>query len=187
MRFGAQVPHRRDESACWLRGLAVKAFDPGEFRGALGRFATGVTIVTTRDGGGRAYGVTANSYNSVSLDPPLVLWSLARNSRSFEAFRQCEAFAVHILGTHQQELATRFASRNETDKFAGLDVRDGHGGAPLFDDCAARFECAAHDCFDGGDHVIFLGRVVAFEARDKEPLIFHEGRFRSFAATGADA
>jgi 3-hydroxy-9,10-secoandrosta-1,3,5(10)-triene-9,17-dione monooxygenase reductase component len=151
-------------------------FDSVAFRRALGRFATGVTIVTTVDAEGQQYGVTANSYNSVSLDPPLVLWSLARSSRSIEAFESSGAFAIHILSADQEELAMRFASSAE-DKFAGLDVHEGHGGVPLFDDCAAHFECETQERFDGGDHVIFLGRVVHFARGDHQPLVFHDGKF----------
>jgi flavin reductase (DIM6/NTAB) family NADH-FMN oxidoreductase RutF len=154
----------------------VKTIEPSEFRNALGRFATGVTVITTIDEAGRRYGVTANSYNSVSLDPPLVLWSLANSSRSMEAFAACTAFAVHILGAHQEELAMRFASRGD-DKFADLETRDGYGGVPLFDDCVAHFECVTENRFEGGDHQIFLGRVVHFEAGEHEPLLFHRGRF----------
>lgn len=155
----------------------MKQFDPAEFRSALGRFATGVTIITTVDGQGRRYGVTANSYNSVSLDPPLVLWSLAKTSRSLDAFMACEAFAIHILSAAQEELAMRFASRGDADKFAGLHVREGHGGVPLFDECAAHLECLTENRFEAGDHIIFLGRVVNFERCDSDPLIFHDGRF----------
>lgn len=154
----------------------MTAIDSAEFRNALGRFATGVTIVTTADEAGRRFGVTANRYNSVSLDPPLVLWSLAKASRSMDAFRECTVFAVHILGAHQEELARRFASRGH-DKFAELDTHEGYGGAPLFDDCVAHFECVTENRFEGGDHVIFLGRVVNFETCDHEPLLFHRGGF----------
>lgn len=154
----------------------MKIIEPSEFRNALGRFATGVTVVTTVDEAGCRFGVTANSYNSVSLDPPLVLWSLANSSRSMAAFAGCEVFAVHILGAHQEDLAMRFASRGE-DKFAELNTREGFGGVPLFDDCVAHFECVTQNRFEGGDHQIFLGRVVNFEAGDREPLLFHRGRF----------
>lgn len=157
----------------------MTAIDSAEFRNALGRFATGVTIVTTADTAGRRYGVTANSYNSVSLDPPLVLWSLARASGSMAAFQAADAFAVHILGMHQEDLARHFAARSE-DRFAGLDTRTGHGGVPLFDDCVAHFECVTENRFEGGDHTIFLGRVVRFEACDHEPLLFHRGGFTGF-------
>lgn len=135
-----------------------------------------MTVITTVDGEGRRYGVTANSYNSVSLDPPLILWSLSKGSRSMEAFENCSAFAVHILGAHQEDLARRFAARGE-DKFAELDTRGGFGGVPLFDDCVAHFECTTENRFEGGDHLIFLGRVIHFEAGDHEPLLFHRGGF----------
>ncbi|MEO9132521.1 MAG: flavin reductase family protein [Sphingomonas sp.] len=151
-------------------------FDPREFRNALGRFATGVTVVTTVDDAGKYYGVTANSYNSVSLDPPLILWSLATRAGSFPAFERAEAFAVHVLGSAQEDLAMRFATRSE-DKFAGLDTIEGYRGVPLLTHCAAHFECVTEERFQGGDHLIFLGRVVRFEQCDHDPLIFHQGRF----------
>ena len=157
-------------------GPTMSDFDAKEFRSALGRFATGVTIVTTVDSAGERYGVTANSYNSVSLDPPLVLWSLAKTSRSAAAFENCEAFAVHILGAHQEALAMRFAS-SSPDKFADLDVHAGLGGVPLFEQCAAHFECTLENRFEGGDHVIFLGRVMHFARGDAAPLLFHDGKF----------
>lgn len=154
----------------------MNTVDPRELRNALGCFATGVTVITTVGKDRAHYGVTANSYNSVSLDPPLILWSLAKSSRSMKAFADCESFAVHILGAHQEALALRFASRSP-DKFAGLEVRKGLRGVPLFGDCAARLECLTESRIEGGDHVIFIGRVVSFERRDQDPLIFHSGRF----------
>jgi 3-hydroxy-9,10-secoandrosta-1,3,5(10)-triene-9,17-dione monooxygenase reductase component len=154
----------------------MKTFDPRQLRDALGRFATGVTVITTVDEHGKKYGVTANSYNSVSLDPPLILWSLAKSSRSMDAFGRCESFVVHILGAHQEALAMRFASRGE-DKFAGLEMSEGLGGAPRMRDCVALLECRTESQVEGGDHVIFIGRVVSFEYCDHEPLLFHSGRF----------
>ena len=150
--------------------------DLRQFRNALGHFATGVTIVTARDPKGAPVGVTANSYNSVSLDPPLVLWSLAKSSRSIDAFQQAGMFAIHILTQEQQDLATRFASRGE-DKFAGLNLGLGYGDSPLLPDCAAHFECKMTYQYEGGDHVIFVGEVMNFETSDKAPLLFHQGRF----------
>lgn len=154
--------------------------DPRQFRDALGAFATGVTIITTRDAAGQPIGVTANSYNSVSLDPPLILWSLARTSRSFDAFMQAESFAVHVLCEAQEDLAMRFASRGE-DKFAGLAVDNEHGGAPLLPGCSTRLECTTHARHDGGDHVIFVGEVKRFDSIRQEPLLFHHGRFARLA------
>lgn len=145
-----------------------------QFRQALGSFATGVTIVTTSDG--QPIGVTANSFNSVSLDPPLVLWSLARTSGSMDAFRTSGHFAVHILGVHQEDLSGRFA-RPGTDKFDGIDWREGVAGSPVLKDYSALFECRTVECYDGGDHVIFVGQVENFERRDVAPLLFHAGRY----------
>ena len=154
----------------------MSLFDSSDFRDALGRFATGVTIVTTRDAHGQPVGLTVSSYNSVSLDPPLVLWSLDKSARSMAAFEQAEGFAIHILAADQQELASRFASKLE-NRFNGLQLTEGHGGLPLISDCAAHFECRTCHRYEGGDHTIFVGEVVNFEKRDKAPLLFHQGRF----------
>ncbi|NBB50410.1 hypothetical protein GVN24_19225 [Rhizobium sp. CRIBSB] len=152
------------------------AIDPLALRQALGAFATGVTIVTTRDPEGRPVGLTANSFNSVSLSPPLVLWSLALNSQNLNAFRQAPTWVVHILGAGQEALSSRFASRG-TDKFAGLEFQDGPGGAPLLDGCAARFVCQSTFEYEGGDHAIFVGRVIDLVLSPTAPLIFHAGRY----------
>lgn len=157
------------------------SFDPREYRNALGSFATGVTIVTTRDESGQPVGVTANSYNSVSLEPPLILWSLARTSRSFDAFQRASHFAIHVLTGDQEDLAIRFASRGE-EKFAGLDIGEGVGGTPLLENCATRLQCRAVARHDGGDHVIFIGQVERFDSGSGEPLLFHQGRFGRIAA-----
>ncbi len=149
-------------------------FDPHSFRDALGQFATGVTIVTARAADGHPVGVTANSFNSVSMDPPLVLWSLARASRSMKVFEQAETFAVHILASDQDALSNRFASR-DVDKFAGIDYGD--EGAPLLENCTARFLCRTRNQYDGGDHVIFVGEVIEYDHADKPPLLFHGGDY----------
>jgi 3-hydroxy-9,10-secoandrosta-1,3,5(10)-triene-9,17-dione monooxygenase reductase component len=154
------------------------------FRSALGAFATGVTIVTTNDGE-RDVGLTANSFNSVSLDPPLVLWSLARTSASLGAFQKAGHFAVNILATDQQELSNRFA-RPGTDKFADLELERGAGGVPLLVGCCARFQCRLTFEYEGGDHVIFVGEVVKFDHSPREPLLFHSGRY-AFAAPPSEA
>lgn len=151
-------------------------FDPREFRGALGSFATGVTVVTSRAEDGTPVGLTANSFNSVSLDPPLVLWSLARNARSLPVFESATHWAVHVLAADQEPLSNRFASRGE-DKFSGLDVETGAGGVPLLRGCAARFQCKTAFQYDGGDHIIFVGEVVAFDRGNAAPLVFHGGRY----------
>lgn len=151
--------------------------DPRALRAALGQFATGVTVVTTFDAEGRPVGVTANSFNSVSLDPPLVLWSLARKAQSLPAFQEAGQFAVHILGLDQRSMSDRFARSGE-DKFAGVSYERSAEGVPLFEGCAARFLCRTAYQYEGGDHVIFVGEVVGFESGDSDPLLFHGGRYR---------
>lgn len=152
------------------------AFDPMEFRKALGAFATGVTIITTRAADGSPLGLTVNSFNSVSLDPPLVLWSLANSSLSLDAFRNAEYWAVHVLATDQEELSGRFARRGE-DKFKGLELDTGAGGIPLLKGCAARFQCRTASQYQGGDHLIFIGEVLSFDRDETAPLVFHGGRY----------
>jgi 3-hydroxy-9,10-secoandrosta-1,3,5(10)-triene-9,17-dione monooxygenase reductase component len=151
-------------------------FNARDFRDALGGFATGVTIVTTCDVDGSPVGVTVSSYNSVSLEPPLVLWSLARTARSMLAFKQAKAFTIHVLSRDQQDLAKRFASSG-ADKFADLEYGRAHGDVPLLAGCATHFECEAAYQYDGGDHVIFVGRVMRFQRRECAPLLFHRGQF----------
>ena len=151
-------------------------FDPQAFRSALGSFVTGVTIVTTRDESGRPIGLTANSFNSVSLDPPMVLWSLSLHSGSLPVFREAKSWAVHVLAADQQAMSDRFAQPGQ-DKFDGLEAADGPEGAPLIEGYAARFGCRARFEYEGGDHAIFLGEVVDFERRDAEQLIYHSGNY----------
>jgi 3-hydroxy-9,10-secoandrosta-1,3,5(10)-triene-9,17-dione monooxygenase reductase component len=150
--------------------------DARRFRSALGAFATGVTIVTTRDAQGRDVGLTANSFNSVSLEPPMVLWSLAKNARSLPAFLAATHFAVHVLAVDQEELSLRFAARG-AEKFAGLDLERIAAGVPLLRGCSARFQCRTAFRHEGGDHVIFVGAVESFDHSDRPPLVFHGGRY----------
>lgn len=148
-----------------------------QFRDALGMFATGVTIVTTRAPDGLPIGLTANSFNSVSLDPPLVLWSLSQAAASLPAFRAGSHYAIHVLATDQRELAERFAARG-ADRWSGLESQPGAGGVPLIPGCAATFECFNRSRYDEGDHVIFVGEVERCSWRpDASPLLFHGGRF----------
>src|SRR5271163_1464688 len=157
-------------------GCDMSPFDPREFRRALGAFTTGVTIVTARALDGTPVGVTANSFNSVSLDPPMVLWSLARSSRSLAAFQSADHWVVHILAADQEALSNRFAKSGE-DKFAGLATEIGAGTAPLLKDCACRLQCKTAFMSEGGDHVIFVGEVIAFDSRDVACLVFHGGKY----------
>jgi flavin reductase (DIM6/NTAB) family NADH-FMN oxidoreductase RutF len=158
------------------RALAP-SFSVPEFRAALGMFATGVTIVTGRDADGLRIGLTANSFNSVSLDPPLVLWSLARAAGSMPAFTRGSHYAINILAADQRELAERF-SRKAIDRFEGVAYHEGAGGAPILEGAAAVFECFNRSRYAEGDHVIFVGEVERCERRPgAQPLIFHGGRY----------
>ncbi len=153
------------------------SFSPREFRGALGMFATGVTIVTTLSAEGAPVGLTANSFNSVSLDPPLVLWSLSRAAASLPAFEAGSHYAINVLAADQKALAERFASK-ATDRWQGVQATPGAGGAPLIAGAAATFECFNRSRYNEGDHVIFVGEVERCAWRDDAtPLLYHGGRF----------
>ena len=159
-----------------LRAVAP-SFSARDFRAALGMFATGVTIVTARGADGAPVGLTANSFNSVSLAPPLVLWSLARSAGSMPAFRAGSHYAINVLAKDQKALAERFALRG-ADRWAGVKFIEGAGGAPLLEGCAATFECFNRSRYEEGDHVIFVGEVERCTHRaDAQPLIFHGGRY----------
>ncbi len=151
-------------------------FSPQAFRRALGNFATGVTIVTARSPEGEKVGVTASSFNSLSMDPPLVLWSSMKDAKSCAIFESASHFAVNILASDQMDMSNHFARRQE-DKFAGIDWEEGIGGAPIFDNCAGRFQCETYDKLDGGDHWIFVGKVIAFDDFGRSPLCFHQGSY----------
>ena len=153
------------------------AFSQHEFRAALGMFATGVTIVTARNAAGGLVGLTANSFNSVSLAPPLVLWSLSRQAGSMAAFSTGSHYAINILSADQKLLADRFALRG-ADRFADVVFTEGAGGAPLLQGAAATFECFNRSRYEEGDHVIFVGEVERCTHRDgASPLLFHGGRY----------
>lgn len=152
------------------------AFDTLSFRDALGHFATGVTIITAMGRDGTPVGVTVNSFNSASLDPPLVLWSLNRSSGTLPVFSEAGSFVVHILSAEQIELSNRFA-RPADDKFDGIEFGEGLGGAPLLAGCAARFECRTMYQYEGGDHIIFVGEVQRFDQSGGATLLFHKGRY----------
>ena len=151
-------------------------FDLKDFRRALGNFATGVTIITTRAPDGSNIGVTASSFNSLSMNPPLVLWSSIKESPSCKIFETASHFAVNILASDQVDMSNHFA-RQQEDKFEGIEWEAGIGGVPLFPNCAGRFQCESYDKLNGGDHWIFLGRVLAFDDYDRAPLCFHQGSY----------
>ena len=151
------------------------ALDARAFRRCAGQFATGVTIVTALVDG-QPVGVTANSFSSLSMDPPLVLWSIGRSSRSFEAFQAATSFAINILSAGQIDLSQRFSSTLE-DKFAGMDWQDGSVGAPVLPGVLAVLECDAETRFEGGDHVILVGRVRNYRRHPGAALVYAQGRY----------
>jgi flavin reductase (DIM6/NTAB) family NADH-FMN oxidoreductase RutF len=153
------------------------SFSAQEFRAALGMFATGVTIVTARTADGQVVGLTANSFNSVSLTPPLVLWSLSRAAASMAVFSAGSHYAINVLAADQKALAERFATRG-ADRWNGVTFDTGAGGAPLLHGAAATFECFNRSRYEEGDHVIFVGEVERCAHRTgASPLLFHGGRY----------
>ena len=150
--------------------------DLGEFRRALSCFATGVAVATTLDDSGERIGMTISSFSSVSMEPPLVLWSIAYDAQGYDAFIDAEYFAVNVLAKGQDELSERFATRG-VDKFEGLDCREGLHGSPILPEYAACFECRTEHRYEGGDHKIIVGRVLWFDERESEPLIRYRSRF----------
>ena len=154
----------------------LEALDPRSLRQVLGAFVTGVTVITTLDPSGQPVGLTANSFSSVSLEPPLVLWSQSLSAPSYPIFRDAERFAISILAEDQVEISNRFAGRVK-DKFEGVAVRAGLGGVPLVEGAAAYVECLRELSYPGGDHAVFLGRVVRIERRERRPLVFGSGRY----------
>ena len=154
-------------------------FDSRHFRSTLGMFATGVTIVTARSPSGGLVGLTANSFNSVSLSPPLVLWSLSRQAGSMEVFATGVRYAIHVLAADQQALAERFATRG-IDRWAGVAHHPGLDGTPLIEGAAATFECFSRSQYPEGDHVIFVGEVERCSHRaGVRPLLYHGGHFHT--------
>jgi 3-hydroxy-9,10-secoandrosta-1,3,5(10)-triene-9,17-dione monooxygenase reductase component len=161
-----------------LPELEPSELGPDEMRLALGRFVTGVTIVTCRSAEGVAVGLTANSFNALSLDPPLVLWSLRRESPSIGAFTQATHFTVNVLAEGQIDLSRRFA-RPSAAKFEAGDWRDGHGGAPMLAGCVAVFECRRRSHHEAGDHILFIGEVERIAGTAAAPLVYHAGHYRA--------
>jgi flavin reductase (DIM6/NTAB) family NADH-FMN oxidoreductase RutF len=155
------------------------AIDPRDFRNALGTFATGVTIITAVTPDGKPYGLTCNSFASVSLNPPLVLWSLGMFSNGLSVFQNASHFTVNVLGASQQDLSNRFSKSSE-DKFAGVEWTPGLGKAPILANCVATFQCRAANRYYGGDHIIFLGAVEAYAYNRQEPLLFARGGYGRF-------
>ncbi|MDO6564221.1 flavin reductase [Amphritea sp. 1_MG-2023] len=152
-------------------------FDPKDFRRALSQFPTGVTVITTLDAEGKPVGVTASSFNSVSMEPALILWSIDKGAHSLSAFENAKHFAVNILGSDQVATSNNFASRGE-DKFANVAYTAGLGGAPMLEDYAAQLECKTWAVYEGGDHLILVGEVIHYRFNDViEPLVFARGHY----------
>jgi flavin reductase (DIM6/NTAB) family NADH-FMN oxidoreductase RutF len=174
--FSYIQPSMAIPSAAPATADALPVIEPRALRGVLGRFATGVTIVTCLDAAGTPIGLTANSFNALSLDPPLILWSLRQASPSLPAFREARHFVINILAESQVELSRRFASP-VTDKFAEGLWNPGLGGAPVLAGAAAVLECERSVQHEAGDHVLFIGRVLRLADLATPPLLFHGGHY----------
>jgi 3-hydroxy-9,10-secoandrosta-1,3,5(10)-triene-9,17-dione monooxygenase reductase component len=159
-----------------IRAVQAKANPAAELRKALGQFATGVTVVTTRAADGSPVGITVNSFSSVSLDPPLVLWCLGFSSAHFDVFRLAEQQLINVLAADQLEIAQRFATRG-ADRFAGMHWSPTDTGLPRLHGCTAWFECGVRSRYEEGDHLILVCRVESFEVIRAKPLIFHDSRY----------
>lgn len=151
-------------------------FNQRDFREALAGFATGVTIVTAVDKDGQKIGMTASSFNSVSMDPPLILWSVTKTALSAHGFRDAEKFCVHILSAQQVETSNKFAAAG-TDKFAGVNHTVNEAGVPVLDEFVSRFDCRSWAVHEGGDHWILVGLVQDLEIKKREGLIFSRGQY----------
>ena len=150
--------------------------DTRHFRNALAQFATGVTVVTARAESGEFIGLTATSFNSVSLDPPLVLWSLASSARSLPVFQSCSHYVINVLASHQANLADRFARRIE-NRFEGVEFALSATGLPILQGAAAWFECRNRSRYPEGDHIILVGEVEHCDVSPQPALVFHSGKF----------
>jgi len=158
--------------------------DSRKFRNALGKFPTGVVVVTARTRAGELIGMTMSSFNSVSLDPPLILFSIHRKALSFKAWQSITHYAVNVLNEDQEQVSNRFA-RSGDNKWEGLTALTGGNGAPMLPNAAVVFECVSHARYNGGDHEIFIGRVEAMHEHaftHDRPLVFFEGRYRQLAS-----
>ena len=153
--------------------------DPIQLRNAFGAFVTGVTVVTCSDSHGKAVGMTVNSFSSVSLDPPMCLWSVAKTATNFSAFRETSHFSIHILNSDQEQVSRHFSSKSD-NKFFDVTHKIGLGNTPLLSDFSARFECEVEHCYEGGDHLILVGNIIDFDTFDKEPLAFYKGQYGKF-------
>jgi flavin reductase (DIM6/NTAB) family NADH-FMN oxidoreductase RutF len=152
--------------------------DSKAFRRCLGKFATGVTVVTCCDANGQPCGITANSFSSVSLEPPLILWNIAKVSNSLEAYLEAGHFAINVLSSAQREISNHFA-RSDHTLFDGIEYDLSEHGVPLLPGTIARFECRTHEIYDCGDHHIIIGEVERFSDSELDPLLFYNGGYRN--------
>ena len=152
--------------------------DPGDFREGLSRFASGVTVVTTRDGDGSAHGLTVSAFCSLSLEPPLILICIEKGIRSHDALSASSHFVVNVLNADQMDISNRFASQVD-DRFDGIATRPGIDGIPVIEDAVATIECSRYAALDGGDHTIFVGLVEAISVSDASPLLYFRSNYRS--------
>lgn len=166
-----------DVSCANAFNVSNSPLDAKALRNALGAFPTGIAIVTTRNASGRAVGLTINSFASLSLDPPLVLWSLVNRSPSLDAFNESNYFCINVLASTQTELAKCFASSAVPDKFENAQAYDSPEGVPLIPGCLASFVCTKEQMHPGGDHTLFIGRVLHYYTESGEPAVFHRGQF----------
>jgi flavin reductase (DIM6/NTAB) family NADH-FMN oxidoreductase RutF len=171
------VPREKRKHKPAAMAPGSEPFDSCDFRRALGQFATGVTVVTARGKNGRPIGLTVNSFASVSLDPPLVLWSLSREASDFADFTAANHFVINILGAAQHHLSRQFATLFSEHKFVGVECTEGKAGCPMLQGATAHFICRKKRKIEAGDHVIFLGQVEEYRWNDGKPLVFHAGRY----------
>lgn len=156
------------------------AIDPRELRNAMGLFATGVTVITTKDATGKPFGLTANAFSSLSLDPPLLLVCVDKKVDCYTCFDESKVFVVNFLAREQEELSTRFATKG-IEKFEGVSCTLGSLGVPLLDGALAHFECKVAAGYEGGDHTIYTGEIQTMATADVKPLLFYQGKYRGLA------
>ena len=154
--------------------------DGKALRQCLGKFATGVTVVTCTDAGGNPCGITANSFSSVSLEPPLILWNIAKVSNSIDAYLNAEYFVINVLSAKQQALSSHFA-RSDHAFFDDVEYTLSGNGAPLLPDTLAVYECRTYQTHDCGDHHIIIGEITEFRSADGDPLLYFGGNYREIA------
>jgi flavin reductase (DIM6/NTAB) family NADH-FMN oxidoreductase RutF len=151
-----------------------------EFKASLGRFASGVTVVTTKDSNGNLHGLTVSAFSSVSMNPPLILVCILKKTGSYSAFEESKAFVVNILGESQQSVSNHFASHSD-DKFSGQNYQLSENGLPILADCLVNLECSLKHSYDGGDHTIFVGQIEKAKTADGKPLIYWLGKYRQIS------